>query len=82
MDKIPTAPLLILFVLTIIVSYWIAYHFRDDYDPKKMFQAYLIYLVPFALLAVGLKMKLILSVGIYVFGAIVLVFRNSHYFDC
>ncbi|GFH41560.1 hypothetical protein Hs30E_01110 [Lactococcus hodotermopsidis] len=81
MAEIPTGPLLAMFVLTIIVSYAIAYHYRQDYDPKKMIIAYLIYLAPFALVAFLFKLKLILIIGLYVFGAVVLVFRNSKYFN-
>lgn len=81
MAELPTASLLSLVVGTTLVSYGIAYYYRKDYDPQKMLQAYLIFLLPFVAVAGMMKLTIILSLGIYLYGGIVLIFRNSHYFD-
>lgn len=81
MTNISTPVLVFLFVLTIIVSYGIAYYYKEDYDPKKMFKAYLFYLIPITLITVITNLSIVLAVSFYLFGGVVLIFRNSHYFD-
>ncbi|PCR99311.1 hypothetical protein RT41_GL001952 [Lactococcus fujiensis JCM 16395] len=44
-------------------------------------RAYAIYVLPYLILSLFLHIKVILIIGIYLFGIIVLVFRNQHYFD-
>jgi len=79
--KMPVLPLFSVFILTIIVAYVIAWFYRNDYDPMKMIKAYLIYVLPFLVISVLLHVKIMLIIGIYILGLIILVFRNQHYFD-
>lgn len=79
--KSPILPLASVFILTILVAYLLAWFYRDDYDPMKMIRAYLIYGLPFFLLGFLLQVRLILIFGTYIFGVIILIFRNQHYFD-
>lgn len=79
--KIPIIPLLSIFILTILVAYAIAWFYRDDYDPMKMLKAYFFYGLPFLALSLFLHIRLILIIGMYILGLIILVFRNQHYFD-
>jgi hypothetical protein len=81
MTKIPTLPLVTLFVGTIIVVYLIAWFLREDYGAKRTVRAYLIYIFPCFLTGLILRVNIVLIVGIYLFGAVILVFRNQHYFD-
>lgn len=79
--KMPVLPLFSVFILTIIVAYVIAWFYRNDYDPMKMIKAYLIYVLPFLVISVLLHVKIMLIIGIYILGLIILIFRNQHYFD-
>ncbi|AYG02021.1 hypothetical protein D7I46_12810 [Lactococcus allomyrinae] len=79
--KMPVLPLFSVFILTIIVAYVIAWLYRNDYDPMKMIKAYLIYALPFLMISMLLHVKIMLIIGIYILGLIILVFRNQHYFD-
>lgn len=79
--KSPILPLASVFILTILVAYLLAWFYRNDYDPMKMIRAYLIYGLTFFLLGFLLQVRLILIFGTYIFGVIILIFRNQHYFD-
>jgi len=79
--KSPILPLASVFILTILVAYLLARFYRNDYDPMKMIRAYLIYGLPLFLLGFLLQVRLILIFGTYIFGVIILIFRNQHYFD-
>ena len=79
--KNPILPLASVFILTILVAYLLAWFYRNDYDPMKMIRAYLIYGLPLFLLGFLLQVRLILILGTYIFGVIILIFRNQHYFD-
>lgn len=79
--KSPILPLASVFILTILVAYLLAWFYRNDYDPMKMIRAYLIYGLPLFLLRFLLQVRLILIFGTYIFGVIILIFRNQHYFD-
>lgn len=81
MDKIPTLPLAFMTLATVVASYVIAWYYRDDYDPKKMLLSYLAYLIPLSIMGFFFKLNLILIVGIYFFGGVVLIFRDSTYFN-
>lgn len=81
MDKIPTFPLILMTLVTVVASYSIAWYFRDDYDPKKMLLWYLAYLAPLSIMGFVFHLNLILIVGIYLFGGIILIFRDSTYFN-
>lgn len=81
MADVATFSLLIPFIVTIISAYLIAWFYRNDYDPKKMLIAYLVYLFPLVILGYFLQLGLILSLAIYVFGGIMTIFRNSTYFN-
>lgn len=70
-----------MFILTVVVAYFIAWAYREEYDPMKYVRAYAIYVLPYLILSLFLHIKVILIIGIYLFGIIVLVFRNQHYFD-
>ena len=48
--KNPILPLASIFLLTILVAYLLAWFYRNDYDPMKMINAYLIYSLPLFLL--------------------------------
>ncbi|MFC4653258.1 hypothetical protein ACFO26_10110 [Lactococcus nasutitermitis] len=80
-EKIATFPLITMFLLTVIVAYGIAWYYRTDYEPAKMIKAYLIYAPIFAVISIFLQLKIVLIIGIYIFGAVILIFRNQHYFD-
>ncbi|MDR0297727.1 MAG: hypothetical protein LBI11_03630 [Streptococcaceae bacterium] len=75
-------PLFGLFVATLIVAYAIAYWARNDYDIRKIWKPYLIYAAPLVVFDIIFWIPWILAAGCYLFGAIILVFRNQHYFDC
>lgn len=79
--KSPILPLASVFILTILVAYLLAWFYRNDYDPMKMIRAYLIYGLRFFLLGFLLQVRLILIFGTYIFGVIILIFRNQHYFE-
>ncbi|MCL2677217.1 MAG: hypothetical protein FWF14_05020 [Streptococcaceae bacterium] len=81
MANLSTLPLAFLFIGTIVVAYIIAWFYRNDYEPRRYLKAYLIYGVPLLIVGLILHVKIILIIGIYLFGSIVLVFRNQHYFD-
>ncbi|PAB01428.1 hypothetical protein AKL21_05365 [Enterococcus canintestini] len=81
MDKIPTFSLALITLVTVITSYSIAWYFRDDYDPKKMLLWYLVYVAPLSILGFLFRLNVILVVGIYFFGGVILVFRDSNYFN-
>nr|WP_269438745.1 hypothetical protein [Lactococcus cremoris] len=70
-----------IFLLTILVAYLLAWFYRNDYDPMKMINAYLIYSLPFFLLGLFIHVRIILIFGTYILGMIILIFRNQHYFD-
>ena len=74
-------PLASIFLLTILVAYLIAWFYRNDYDPMKMINAYLIYSLPLFLLGLFIHVRIILIFGTYILGMIILIFRNQHYFD-
>ncbi|MCI2169991.1 hypothetical protein [Schleiferilactobacillus perolens] len=80
LSKISTGSLALLLMLTIAAIFWIAHHFRNDYDPKRLIKSYAIFFLP--LLAVGLLLhiQVVLIVGIYLAGVFLLVFRSNHYF--
>lgn len=79
--KMPVLPLAFVFILTIAVAYGIAWGYRNDYDGLKMLKMYLIYGLPFSILSIFLHIKIMLIIGIYILGGIILIFRNQHYFD-
>lgn len=79
--KNPILPLASIFLLTILVAYLIAWFYRNDYDPMKMINAYLIYSLPLFLLGLFIHVRIILIFGTYILGMIILIFRNQHYFD-
>lgn len=79
--KIPVIPLVTIFIITIIAAYVIAWYYREEYDPMRYIKAYLIYAIPFLILSLVLHVNIVLIIGTYLFGAVVLVFRNQHYFD-
>lgn len=81
MLQINTAVLASLFCLTITAVYLIAWIFKDKYDLRYYLKAYLLYFVPFVVLGIVLKLGIMLILGIYLFGAVILIFRNQHYFD-
>jgi hypothetical protein len=80
LSKISTGALALLLILTIVAIYVLAYHFRNDYDPKRLIKSYAVFFLP--LLGVGLLLhiQVILIAGIYLAGIFVLVFRSNHYF--
>lgn len=79
--KNPILPLASIFLLTILVAYLLAWFYRNDYDPMKMINAYLIYSLPLFLLGLFIHVRIILTFGTYILGMIILIFRNQHYFD-
>lgn len=81
MSDLSTMSLLLPTMITVAVSYFIAWFYRNDYDPKKMLIAYLIYVVPMGALGYFVHLNVVLVIGIYLFGGIVLIFRNSTYFN-
>ena len=81
MLNIPVLPLVSMFVITILVACLIAWHYRNDYEPLHYFKAYLIYALPFLGVSLIFHLKIVLIIGIYIFGMIILIFRNQHYFD-
>ncbi|MDR0199931.1 MAG: hypothetical protein LBI43_05070 [Streptococcaceae bacterium] len=81
LGSIPMIPLVTLFVITLVVAYGIAWYYREEYNPMHYLRAYALYALPYALAALVLHMRPMLILGIYLFGGIILVFRNQHYFD-
>ncbi|MDR0299908.1 MAG: hypothetical protein LBI13_07535 [Streptococcaceae bacterium] len=79
--KLNSIALLSLFIGTFLIAYLIAWILRDEYNPIKYIRVYGIYILPLVILGLLLRIPLILIFGIYLFGAVVLVFRNQHYFD-
>ena len=79
--KNPILPLASIFLLTILVAYLLAWFYRNDYDPMKMINAYLIYSLPLFLFGLFIHVRIILIFGTYILGMIILIFRNQHYFD-
>ncbi|MBL1229765.1 hypothetical protein IW492_11035 [Enterococcus sp. BWB1-3] len=63
------------------MSYFLAWFYRNNYDPQKILVAYALYLIPFIILGLLLQLKLILIIGIYLFGLVVVIFRNNTYFN-
>ncbi|MBO0451361.1 hypothetical protein [Candidatus Enterococcus murrayae] len=81
MGEIPTLSLLSTVLVTVAISYFVAWFYRNHYNPQKMLIAYLVYALPLSILGYFLHLNFILIVGIYLFGGIILIFRNSTYFN-
>ncbi|MDN6900943.1 hypothetical protein EVC35_08095 [Oenococcus sicerae] len=81
-SHIPTTVFLVILIVTFVVAYLISYHFRNNYDPKPLICAYMVY-APLLLILnlVFLHLKWILVVGIYLTGFVVLLYRSNHYFN-
>ncbi|WP_270516936.1 hypothetical protein [Lactococcus petauri] len=80
-DNLSTWSLLSPLVMTVLVSYAIAWYYRENYDPKYYLRAYIVYTIAFLTTSPVWHIPLILSLGIILLGAVVLIFRNQHYFD-
>ncbi|MGM0126340.1 hypothetical protein IGI37_003769 [Enterococcus sp. AZ194] len=81
MAELAIGTLLIPVGLTTVISYFLAWVYRNDYHPKKMLMAYGGYFIPLVVLGLILHLHLVLIIGIYLFGLIVGLFRNNYYFN-
>lgn len=80
-DNLSTWSLIVPLIITVLVSYGIAWYYRENYDPKYYLKAYAFYTILFLITSPIWHIPFILILGILLLGAVVLIFRNQYYFD-
>ncbi|MFD1429228.1 MULTISPECIES: hypothetical protein [Lacticaseibacillus] len=80
LSNIPTGPLLAIVFITVVFAAWLAWHFRENYDPKSLIKWYCWYAVPLLILALILHVQVVLVLATWLAGAGILAFRSNHYF--
>lgn len=81
MEDINTVYLLVAFLGVWLLAYFLAWLGRNEYDFLKVARLYGAIGGIFCLLSSFFLVNWVLAVGLFLFGFIVLVFRNQHYFD-
>ncbi|CQR25258.1 hypothetical protein BN1356_01599 [Streptococcus varani] len=81
MEEINTFSLLLGFLGIWIIAYLAAWIGRDEYDFVKVAKLYALIGGGFCLLMIPIDVNWFLAIGLFIFGFIVLIFRNQHYFD-
>ncbi|WP_317913901.1 hypothetical protein [Carnobacterium maltaromaticum] len=78
--QMSTWPLLLLFTATILVAFGIARYYKNEYNSKKMLQAYGMVSIIITLTGLVIQLKIALLVGILLAGLVSLIFRSNVYF--
>lgn len=81
LEEIKTIPLVVGFLGIWVIAYLVAWLGRNEYDFKKPARNYAILGGLFCLAMIFFQVRWILAIGLFIFGFIVLIFRNQHYFD-
>ncbi len=81
MESIKTVPLLLSFLAIIVIVRMIAWYCRDEYGIKKPFLLYGVIGGSFCITSLFFQLPFFLALGLFLFGFIVLIFRNQYYFD-
>jgi len=68
-------------IVTFLTSYALAYFYRNVYDFVPVLRKFGFYSIPFFAIFGLLHVKVILLVGIYLFGFVILIFRSNNYFN-
>lgn len=77
---IDTKLLLFGFLVTIIVSMWIAYRYRNSYNVRPMLKMYGIFAIVFIVFFLMMKVKIVIIIGTLLMGLVILGFRSNYYF--
>ncbi|MDH6365320.1 hypothetical protein M2139_002325 [Enterococcus sp. PF1-24] len=78
---IDTSNLLLLFVITVVVSFALSKLLKNQYNPKQLIISYACYGIFHLLLGIFiLKLSVIIVLGLYLMGGILAFFRSNHYF--
>jgi hypothetical protein len=80
-EDINTVYLLVAFLGVWLLDYFLAWLGRNDYDFSKIARLYGVIGGIFCLLSSFFLVNWVLAIGLFLFGFVVLVFRNQHYFD-
>lgn len=81
LSKIDSGALLLLFLLTVVVSWLLAWYFRDQYGTRSLIRAYLVYgIIQLFLGLIIWGLPFVLVIGIYLLGALLTAFRSNTYF--
>lgn len=81
LEKIDTVSLLLGFLGIWFIAYIIAWVGRNEYDFIKSAKRYSLIASVFCIVCLFFQIKWILVIGLFLFGFIILIFRNQHYFD-
>ena len=81
MEDINTVYLLVAFLGVWLLAYFLAWLGRNDYDFSKIARLYGVIGGILCLLSSFFLVNWVLAIGLFLFGFVVLVFRNQHYFD-
>jgi len=80
LSNINTGGLLLMFLITFAYAVVIVYLHRDRNDIRQIYKWYLAYLLPFIILCVVFHLQVVLQIGIYLAGAVVVLHRSNRYF--